>query len=128
MLSFVDACLGRLPGPLVQAPRLVRLIAPLRLRPALTAAPRHFAGPAAGAAGALAQRSRRLHVAAAVDDFYAASSVTFSSLGLSDDVCAALQAAGYPRPAHAQASGGGGSGGRTATCEALLHAAARRVT
>ncbi|PRW20256.1 DEAD-box ATP-dependent RNA helicase 22 [Chlorella sorokiniana] len=62
--------------------------------------------PAAGAAGGLLARPRALTTLAAVpeaaEDFFAGGEVTFDSLGLAPEVCSALQAAGYPRPAHAQ--------------------------
>jgi hypothetical protein len=39
---------------------------------------------------------------AAAEDFFATNAVTFGGLGLSTEVCGALQHAGYPRPAHSQ--------------------------
>lgn len=103
MLSLVE----RLPlaAPLLASPNALRLLAarpPLLnglpcLRPSFHAA---------GAAGALMARPRALATLAAVpeaaEDFFASGTVTFDSLGLVPEVCSALQAAGYPRPAHAQ--------------------------
>lgn len=109
MLSSLDACLGRLPRPL-QGRLLARL---LLARPQVQRAghaaygmapPRHSggAGQAAGLRQFAAHASAAVAEPGAAEDFYAAESVTFSGLGLREEVCAALQAAGYPRPAHAQ--------------------------
>ena len=113
MLSSLDACLGRLPRPL-QGRLLARLLLARPQvhragQPAQCMASLQHAG-AAGPAPGLPTRTTRAHASAAVaeaqppatEDFFAAGAVTFSSLGLREEVCAALQAAGYPRPAHAQ--------------------------
>lgn len=130
-LSIVDACLGRLPRPL-QGRMLARLLTPQRLQ-AAHCMPFRMVSAAAGAV----RSPSRLHatnvevVPAAAEDFYATTATTFSSMGLRDDVSTALQAAGFPRPAHAQVSGGSGGGSSgaalllccsAACCLALRHA------
>ncbi len=103
MLSLVE----RLPlrAPLQTCPSALRLLA---ARPPLLhgLACLRQNTYAAETAGGLLARPRALATLAAVpeaaEDFFAGGTVTFDSLGLAPEVCSALHAAGYPRPAHAQ--------------------------
>jgi hypothetical protein len=53
-------------------------------------------------AAVVARHTHALAVPAAAEDFFASSAVTFSGMGLADELCSALKHAGYPQPAHAQ--------------------------
>jgi hypothetical protein len=55
-------------------------------------------------------------VPAAAEDFFATKSVDFSGLGLDEEVCRALESAGYSRPAHAQVRQWHGGQGRPHGC------------
>lgn len=106
MLSLVDACLGRLPTVPSSRP-LLRLLA---ARPAAHHSLRSPL-PLAAAAAAVSEQVRHARASStpgavpeAAEDFFASSAVTFSGLGLGEEVCGALQQAGYSRPAHAQVS------------------------
>ena len=109
MLSLVDACLGRLPGqaaPCCRAP-LLRLLSPLRPHcmhslQCRAPVPATAAAAAGGFRPAHARAVATAAAPAAAEDFFATNAVTFGGLGLSAEVCGALQHAGYPRPAHSQ--------------------------
>lgn len=113
MLSLVDACLGRLPSPAAGPCRpLLRLLSPARTSREIPCRQQLLLlRPGAAAAPGLRGQHAHAALAAAAEDFYATNAVTFGGLGLTAEVCGALQHAGYPRPAHAQVSGSGSSRG-----------------
>ena len=103
MLSFVDACLGRLPGPAAPCRPLLRLLKPLpsngMQRGALL---QSYAAASSRSSAAVPTPRHATPAAASAEDFYSGSTVTFGTLGLSNEICSALQHAGFTRPSQAQ--------------------------
>ena len=100
MLTLLEAVRG------LPAPACTPLLRVLAARPPFAHALRRrwnmHAAPALPRLAALSTASVGEAQPPAAEDFYASSAVSFSSLGLSAEVCSALAAAGFQRPAHAQ--------------------------